>query len=678
MIKKSFVFLFISAILSNASLLIAQNDNSSSLDREFIDSLMNSGKFQQAIDTLSYSLQCAEENPEPDMDHISECMGLIGVCYTHTKQCEDAISYLEQAVEFDKQLNFHKRVADSKMNIGVNYKNLGLYEKALEHYSDALLQYLGTEDTVRIASLYNNLGALYRSWSEYDKAIEYYEKCLKIKEGIGDSIAIAKTVNNFGLVYYNWGEPEMALKYFEEALRIDKEAGNDKAVVIRLNNIGLVYSEQKQYENAFEYYNMALNMYVKMGNKSGIAKAYNNIGMVYKDTKDYKSAINYLDIALLKYRELNLSPRISKVLSNIGDCYRLSGNFKEALEYFNESLDISEKLDDPSQNKTNYLRLSQLFSDKGDYKNSLEYYKKYTVLDSIIFSREKHRDLARFEIKYETEKKDKEIKLMKQNEIIHDLDIRKQKILRNAFIYGFISVFVLAIIIFYGLVQKRRVAKVIQAEKEKSDELLHNILPSKVASDLKERGRAEPEMFENVTVFFSDIVGFTERSSELEPQILISELNDIFTGFDNIIEKNFGERIKTIGDAYLAVCGLPESNPNHADNIVSAALEIVDYLKKRNENSNHKWDIRIGVHSGQVVGGVVGVKKYIYDVFGDTINTASRMEVNSAPMRVNISQTTFELVKFRFNFEDRGDVETKGKGRIKMYFVKGLKSEVKI
>jgi len=361
-----------------------------------------------------------------------------------------------------------------------------------------------------------------------------------------------------------------------------------------------------------------------------------------------------------------------------GEIYRLSGNNENALDYLNESLEISIELNDVSQNKRNYYRLSQLFADKGDFKRSLDYYKKYTAIKDTIFSAESQKALAKFQIQYETEKKDKEIKLMKQNEIIHDLDIKKQKILRNSFILGFVAVFILAAIIFYGLIQKRRGSKIIEAEKEKSDELLLNILPSRVATDLKEKGVSDPQLFENVTVFFSDIIDFTEKSNELEPEVLISELNDIFTGFDNIIEKNNGERIKTIGDAYLAVCGLPESNPKHADNIVNAALEIVDYMKKRNETSKHKWEVRVGVHSGQVVGGVVGIKKYIYDVFGDAINTASRMESNSSPMRINISQTTMELVKFRFNIEDRGDIETKGKGRVKMYYVLGRKDNLKI
>ncbi len=211
--------------------------------------------------------------------------------------------------------------------------------------------------------------------------------------------------------------------------------------------------------------------------------------------------------------------------------------------------------------------------------------------------------------------------------------------------------------------------KLIYQEKRKSEQLLLNILPSRVAEHLKEYGVAEPESFDDVTVYFSDIVNFTKSASGLEPKILIDELNDIFTAFDNIMEINQCERIKTIGDAYLAVCGMPISNPNHAENIVNAADEIVDYLDKRNKNSELQWEIRVGIHSGKVVGGVVGVKKYIYDVFGDTINTASRVESNSEPMRINVSENTYSLVLDKFEFIEREAMEVKGKGMMKMFFL---------
>jgi class 3 adenylate cyclase len=205
-------------------------------------------------------------------------------------------------------------------------------------------------------------------------------------------------------------------------------------------------------------------------------------------------------------------------------------------------------------------------------------------------------------------------------------------------------------------------------EREKSERLLLNILPAKVAEELKRSGRSEPQMFEEVTVFFSDVVGFASLSSKLSPIEIIDELNTLYTRFDEIIDAHGCERIKTIGDAYLAVCGMPRRDDDHAKSIVSAAAEIMQYIKK-GHRGQRSWKIRVGIHSGPVVGGIVGVKKYIYDVFGDTINIASRMESSSEPMRINVSEATWRLVRDQFTFIDRGINEVKGIGPTKMFFL---------
>ncbi len=207
--------------------------------------------------------------------------------------------------------------------------------------------------------------------------------------------------------------------------------------------------------------------------------------------------------------------------------------------------------------------------------------------------------------------------------------------------------------------------RVIQAEQERSEKLLLNVLPARVAEELKTKGTSEPQSFEDVTVLFSDLVGFTKISASIAPKELIEELNAIFTRFDEIMEAHGCERIKTIGDAYLAVCGMPEPNAEHAQTMVTAAVEMLRTMRR----NAAEWPIRIGIHSGPLVGGIVGVKKYIYDVFGDTINTASRMETMSDPMRINVSEATWRLVKDAFSFVERGLVEVKGKGTMRMYFV---------
>ncbi|MCL7987332.1 hypothetical protein M8998_05185 [Sphingobacterium sp. lm-10] len=210
----------------------------------------------------------------------------------------------------------------------------------------------------------------------------------------------------------------------------------------------------------------------------------------------------------------------------------------------------------------------------------------------------------------------------------------------------------------------------LQLEKQKSDELLLNILPQEIAEELKERGATQTRYHEEVTVIFTDFVNFTENSERWGAERMIAELHEDFTAFDRIMEKHGLEKIKTIGDAYLAVCGIPIKTSNHAHQTVLAALDILDYVREKAlRNEGNALNIRIGIHSGSLVAGIVGVKKFAYDIWGDTVNTAARLEQHSLPGKINISESTYQLVKDYYIFENRGLVEAKGKGEIPMYFV---------
>lgn len=210
--------------------------------------------------------------------------------------------------------------------------------------------------------------------------------------------------------------------------------------------------------------------------------------------------------------------------------------------------------------------------------------------------------------------------------------------------------------------------KLLAEEKDRSESLLLNILPENVANELKREGVCKAKYFESVSVLFTDFVNFTGISENLNPEELVQEIDTYFKEFDYIIERNGLEKIKTIGDAYLAVCGLPLEKHDHAIRTVNAAKEIIEFTKKRAENGG-KFNVRVGIHSGSLVAGVVGIKKFAYDIWGDTVNTASRMESNDEPNRINISEATYELIKKQIQCEYRGKIEAKNKGKIDMYFV---------
>jgi adenylate cyclase len=213
--------------------------------------------------------------------------------------------------------------------------------------------------------------------------------------------------------------------------------------------------------------------------------------------------------------------------------------------------------------------------------------------------------------------------------------------------------------------------RTLQREKERAEKLILNIMPRKIYEDMKTFGVTTPQRFEAASVLMLDFVGFTEMAVEQDPGALIAELNDIFTAFDQIAEQFGCERIKTIGDAYMAVCGVPEVATDHAQAIAKIALLFVHYLERRNASHSRTWRCRIGINSGIVIGSIVGVQKYVYDIFGPGVNLAARMEMLSGPMEISLCDDMHRLLRSEFRFEERGEAEVKGFGRKRIFTLIG-------
>ena len=256
---------------------------------------------------------------------------------------------------------------------------------------------------------------------------------------------------------------------------------------------------------------------------------------------------------------------------------------------------------------------------------ALEYYKKAVVIKDTLFNQEKDKEITRKEMNYEFEKKEAAAKAEQdKKDAVTQQQIQKQKIIRNSTMGGLAAVLIFSIVIFG---QKKKITK----EKKRSDELLLNILPSEVAEELKLNGESEAKQFDDVTVLLTDFVNFTGASEKLTPKELVSEIHLCFTAFDEIIGRNGLEKIKTTGDAYMAVCGLPNADKEHATKTVTAAQEILKFMNERKKAlglNDGLGVVRIGINSGSVVAGIVGIKKFAYDIWGDTVNIAARMEQN--------------------------------------------------
>ncbi|MFN4255068.1 MAG: adenylate/guanylate cyclase domain-containing protein [Saprospiraceae bacterium] len=280
-------------------------------------------------------------------------------------------------------------------------------------------------------------------------------------------------------------------------------------------------------------------------------------------------------------------------------------------------------------------------------------------------------------------KREKELETQKKLAAQAELDKQASENIRNLTMLVAAFVLVLAVLFFIRYLAKKRTANElaqknaqIEEQKSRSDNLLLNILPPAVAEELKTKSRVRPQYYENATVMFIDFKGFTTVSERLSPEILVEEIDYCFSNFDRIIGQYQIEKIKTIGDAYMCASGLSDKNASPTD-MVRAALEIQDFLlhlkAERMSRNLPYFEARIGIHTGPVVAGVVGTKKFAYDIWGDTVNIAARMEQNSEPGKVNVSETAYWLAKYDFEWQSRGKIAAKNKGMIDMYYVTAMK-----
>jgi class 3 adenylate cyclase/AmiR/NasT family two-component response regulator len=212
-------------------------------------------------------------------------------------------------------------------------------------------------------------------------------------------------------------------------------------------------------------------------------------------------------------------------------------------------------------------------------------------------------------------------------------------------------------------------SRIISERHDKVEKFLYKIIPTEIIQELKDFGKSKPKKYREASVLFADLVDFTRKSRKLSPKILIDELTEIFTEFDNIVNKNKCTRIKTMGDGYLAVSGIPSPNTNHTIHMIKTAIDMREYLMQRNSFHSVKWDVKIGINSGEVIGSILG-NNYLFDVFGDAVNEAARMEKFCEPNQINISENTYLLSRHQYNFIERLSMDIKGLGRKKMYYLK--------
>lgn len=514
------------------------------------------------------------------------------------------------------------------------------------------------------------IGVNYFSRSDYPKSLDYALKSLKINEALGDKKSMASNLGNIANIYNNQENYPSALDYYSRALKMFEDLKDKKDQAISLGNLGNTYLNLNNYPKTLEYSLKALSMCEETGNKQGVASNLGNISGAYTGMGNYPKALEYGLKAIAMFEQIGDKNNLIANIGNVGECYldmvrdtsepetntEKKANLAHAIDYLNRAIALAEEIGDLDYLQTYSQNLSDAQELTGDYKDALASYKQHVIYNDSVFGRENKIKIINLEMK-----RDQDLKSLAQ---------AKKHNERIFFITGMALLLLVIIFVFRNYSIQKSSNKLLSVEMKRSDDLLLNILPSEVADELKETGTAAAKYFDNVTVMFTDFVGFTKAGEKMTPQQLVDELHTCFKAFDAIIRKYKIEKIKTVGDAYLAVSGLPLSDPGHAVTMVKAALEINDFMRRRKEQVGDKtFEVRIGINSGNVVAGIVGVIKFAYDIWGDTVNTACRMEEHSEAGKINISQSTYDLVKDKFHCISRGEISAKNKGSLSMYFV---------
>ncbi len=338
------------------------------------------------------------------------------------------------------------------------------------------------------------------------------------------------------------------------------------------------------------------------------------------------------------------------------------------------SLEEGKAKDEAQLQKDAAEVLYYAYNAKGDKAKALEYHILFHQLSEKAHNQDLAKKLTRMELqsKFENERKIAAAQRA-ASEAELNAQIENQKLMKKASLIGIGLLSVIALLAIFAFFQKQKDNRLIAAEKKKSDELLLNILPAEIAQELKDSGKSKAKNYERATVLFADIKNFTGAAESMNPEQLVEEIDFYFQKFDNIVGKYNIEKIKTIGDAYLCVGGLPVPDHDNAINVVQAALDMQIFMEQvqqqRKQEGKIYFEIRIGIHTGPLVAGIVGLRKFAYDIWGDTVNVAARMEQHGEEGRINITGSTYELVKDKFACTYRGKIEAKNKGEIDMYFV---------
>lgn len=579
---------------------------------------------QKKADSLLQEFNSKVFEGEERMDILQK------LAFNELNDMDAALRYSDELILLATSENNYHYLYEGYLNRGNTHRLLGNIDEAIEALfksSDAARKgKLGVNEAVS----YVSIADLYSEISNSNNAEIYYDKGIALLRDMDEPLSLASALFNAGDEYFNSKKYDKAIKNFEEC--------------------GILF-EQLEYP---------------------IGKAYTlgNIGMVYAEKGEHIFAESKINEALQILEKLEDFVSIAEYLTYMSDIYVNRGSEIKAIEYAEKSLQIAQRNGIKKQISESNLLLSELYEKIGNTDKALEHHKRHIIFrDSII-------NIENVQKAFDARTEDE----LAQQKLVYELQKKNQRIIIYATALALLLIGLLSLGLYRRNKFVRKTNKIIAKEKERSENLLLNILPEKTANELKENGKVKAKKHKSVSVLFTDFKGFTKYAENLPPEKLVETIDFYFSKFDEIIELYGLEKIKTIGDAYMCAVGLANTHATDAFKMVNAALDMKRFVEetKTSTEIDTSFDIRIGISSGSVVAGVVGTKKFAYDIWGDTVNIASRMESNSEPGKINVSHNTYELIKNDYDCEFRGVLAVKNRSDMKMYFVNGKRKNTTI
>lgn len=528
-----------------------------------------------------------------------------------------------------------------------------IIDKRLKYIEELMSLSQELDSTFYLHKAYLEKGNALTKKGDLNEALENYLRAAEISLELDDENILGGIYVSIAGVYHNMQHHENTVLYYKKAIDLfesNKKVDSTYLGIANLN-LGMEYLRVKQADSALIYLKESEPIFKHLNYEKGIAYAKGNIGMAFFLKNKRKQAEIHLDQAIEMLEPLEDYYSISEYLLVKSDISLVQKAYENALNYAFQSLNYANKLGLKKQISAANLKLSEIYEYTDNHEESLKHFKNHIADRDRIQNLSTVQEIADLRTEFEVSQKQVEVDILHQ-----------QKTNQKVLIFTMISLLGMTGLYYWK----------ISKEKKRSDRLLLNILPTKTAEELKDSGKVKAKKFNSVSVMFTDFQAFTKYSQKLSPEKLVKSVDFYFSKFDKIIDRYELEKIKTIGDAYMCAGGLTGNTKEHNLRIIKAAWEIKNFVAESKDQPNDEiahFDIRIGINTGPVVAGVVGKKKFAYDIWGDTVNVASRMESNSRAGMINISENTYRKVKKYFDCQYRGEIDVKNKGMMKMYFV---------